>query len=105
VVAGCLSCEELETKICTLGEEITELSCTTLVTKEGDTTFDRTAGLKAKIEVLKMYKDLYKDKKCGAQSDLFEFVHVPCVQPSTCVGSGCRTTVPRIRNMRRYSGR
>ena len=100
-MASCLSCEELEQKICDLAEEITTASCTASITKEGDTSEDRTPGLKAKIEVLKTYKDMYRDKKCGSSNDLFEFVHVPCVTPSPCVGSNCIST-PTIRRNRRY---
>jgi hypothetical protein len=100
-VASCLSCEELEQKICDLSEEITVASCTASITKEGDTSEDRTPGLKAKIEVLKTYTDLYKAKKCGSSTDLFEFVHVPCVTPVSCIGDVCIST-PTIRRNRRY---
>jgi hypothetical protein len=100
-VASCLSCAELEQKICDLSEEITAASCTASITKEGDTSEDRTPGLKAKIEVLKTYKDLYTAKKCGSSTDLFEFVHVPCVTPVRCEGDVCIST-PLIRRNRRY---
>lgn len=101
-MSECLSCSELETKICELSEEITAAGCSALITKEGDTTFDHTPGLDAKIEVLKVYTDLYKLKNCGSASELYEFVHVPCVQPADCVGSTCGPVIPSIRNQRRY---
>lgn len=104
MVAGCLSCEEIEAKICALYDQITDPGCYALITKEGDTTIDRTAWLNSKVDVLKVYQDLFKSKKCGNRSELFEFIHVPCVKPSTCVGTGC-LTVPRQRNSRRYRGR
>lgn len=97
---SCLSCAELETKICELSEEIMASSCDTVV-KEGDTTFDRTAILEAKVQVLKGYQKMYADKKCGSEDDLFEFIHVPCVTPYTCPSSRCGTNT-RVRNQRRY---
>lgn len=100
-MSSCLSCSELETLICDLALEITADGCANVVKEDGDTVMDGTPGLKAKIEVLKTYKSLYSMKNCGAQEELFEFVHVACVQPSTCEGSGC-TTVPVVRNQRRY---
>jgi transcription elongation factor Elf1 len=100
-VASCLSCEELEQKICNLSEEITEASCTASITKEGDTFEDRTPGLNAKIDLMKTYTDLYTAKKCGSSTDLFEFVHVPCVTPVSCIGDVCIST-PLIRRNRRY---
>jgi len=100
-MTSCLSCAELEAKICALSDEIAAASCDTLVTREGDTTIDKTEGIKAKIEVLKTYQDLYKMKDCGAAEELYEFVHVPCVQPSSCIGDTC-LGVPRVRNQRRY---
>lgn len=100
-MSSCLSCAELEAKICALSDEIAAASCDTLVTKEGDTTIDKTEGIKAKIEVLKTYQDLYKMKNCGASEELYEFVHTPCVQPTDCIGEVC-LNVPRVRNQRRY---
>ncbi len=100
-MADCLSCAELEQKICDLAEEIANASCSAYIFKEGDTTEDRTPGLKAKIEILKVYKELYQSKGCGSEGELFEFVSVPCVTPATCTGGSCRT-LPSIRNQRRY---
>lgn len=101
-MSECLSCSELEQKICDLSEEIAAAGCDTTITKEGDTTIDRTPAINAKIEVLKTYKELYKMKNCGTSSELYEFVHVPCVQPADCVGSTCRPVIKAIRNQRRY---
>lgn len=100
-MTSCLSCAELEAKICELSDEIAAASCDTLVTREGDTTIDKTEGIKAKIEVLKTYQELYKMRNCGASEELYEFVHTPCVQPSSCIGETC-LNVPRVRNQRRY---
>lgn len=100
-MADCLSCEELEQKICDLSEQIATESCDAHIWKEGDTTRDGTPGLKAKIEVLKVYQRLYEKKNCGSSSELYEFVHVPCVKPHTCVGDTCATVTP-VRNQRRY---
>lgn len=101
-MSECLSCSELEQKICDLSDEIAAAGCSALVTKEGDTTFDHTAALESKVAILKVYADLFKMKKCGASSELYEFVHVPCVQPAVCVGDSCRPSIPSIRNQRRY---
>jgi len=100
-VADCLSCAELEQKLCDLADEIAIASCDAQIWKEGDTSRDGTPGLKAKIDVMKMYQDLYKSKHCGSEGELYEFIHVPCVTPVTCVGSTCRT-VPTVREQRRY---
>jgi hypothetical protein len=100
-MSNCLSCSELEAKICELSEGIAATSCEGVIMKEGDTTEDRTPILKAKIEVLKAYQRIYDSKKCGSPNELFEFVHVPCVTPSTCIGDVCVTT-PLIRRNRRY---
>ena len=99
-MSSCLSCLELEEKICTLSEEIAAASCTVVI-EEGDTKIDQTAGLKAKIEVLKTYQRMFDSKKCNSADDLFEFVHVPCITPHTCKSSSCSAT-PRVRNQRRY---
>jgi len=100
-VSECLSCDELEQKICDLSEQISVASCDAQIWKEGDTTNDATFGLKAKIEVLKVYQSLYDRKNCGSRSELYEFVHVPCVKPQVCVGDDC-VSVPIVRNQRRY---
>ena len=99
-MSSCLSCSELEEKICTLSDDIAAASCTVVI-EEGDTKIDQTAGLKAKIEVLKTYQRMFDSKKCNSADDLFEFVHVPCITPHSCKSRVC-TAVPRIRNQRRY---
>ena len=98
-MADCLSCAELEQKLCNIAEEIAAVTCA--IAREGDTTLDNTPALNARIDVMNMYQDLYKSKKCGSYGELYEFVHVPCVTPVTCVGSTCRT-VPTVREQRRY---
>jgi len=101
-VSECLSCSELEQKICELSELIAAGGCDTTITKEGDTTIDRTPALNAKVKVLNGYIQMYKMKNCGSVSELYEFVHVPCVQPVDCSGSNCGPSIPSIRNQRRY---
>jgi len=103
-VTDCLSCVELETKICALAEEVAVASCDTQIWKEGDTSRDGTPGLNAKMDLLRIYQDLYKMKNCGSTGELFEFIHVPCVTPVTCVGSSCRS-IPAVREQRRYRRR
>lgn len=99
-MTDCLTCDELEAKICTLAEEIQAASCGGLIVREGDTQFDHSPEIKAKIEVLKVYRELHASK-CKGSGDLYEFVQIPCVKPHTCEGAGC-LTVPRIRTSRRY---
>jgi len=99
-VSDCLSCMELEEKICALAAQISDPSCAVLI-KEGDTVIDNTATMKSQIAVLAIYQKLYDAKNCGMSNDLYEFVSVPCVTPVTCVGAGCKA-VPRVRDQRRY---
>lgn len=100
-MSDCLSCAELEQKICDLAEAIAASSCEATIWKEGDTTQDPRPGLDAKVSVLETYKELYLARKCGPSDELYEFIHVPCVTPYTCVGDTCRT-VPSVRDQRRY---
>jgi hypothetical protein len=104
-MADCLTCEELELKICELADAIAADSCRDLKVSEGGITFDYSAGIKAKTEVLREYRQLYKLKCTGdaiASDALYEFVHVPCVKPATCVGNTCRTGRLSARTGRRY---
>lgn len=96
----CLTCAEIEQKICDLSDEITSATCGGLVVREGDTTFDHSPEVKAKVEVLRSWREIYR-MKCKGSGELYEYVHVPCVKPATCEGTGC-VTVPRIRTHRRY---
>lgn len=100
---SCLSCSELETKICTLAEELSSAeSCGGLKVTEAGTTFDYSGQLQAKRDVLSTYRSLYNAKRCGEAQDLYEFVHVPCVAPVNCEGSGCGTGSMRRGSRRRY---
>jgi hypothetical protein len=100
-MAACLTCEEIELRICELDVEISSGTCGGLIVREGDTTFDHSPEIKAKIEVLRIYRDLHKTKCGSGAGELYEFVHVPCVKPYTCQGSSCSTVSGR-RVDRRY---
>ena len=99
-MADCLTCEEIELKICELADSISAASCGGMLVKEGDTTFDYSPEVKAKIEVLRVYKQMF-EMKCKGAGELYEFVQVPCVRPYTCVGDSCATAV-RPKTHRRY---
>lgn len=101
-MAACLTCEEIELKMCELLEELAASSCNGVVVREGDTTIDYAQGIKAKNDQLSILKELWNLKCSGAGAgDLYEFVHVPCVKPAVCVGPICRQTT-RLRTGRRY---
>lgn len=102
-MADCLTCEEIELRICSLDDEISAGTCGGLIVREGDTTFDHSPEIKAKIELLRSYRDIYKTK-CGqlGAGELYEFVQVPCVKPHTCQGVACANVSPRSRVNRRY---
>lgn len=99
-MAECLTCEEIELKICELADQISAASCGGMLVKEGDTTFDYSPEAKTMIEVLRVYKDLF-NMKCKGAGDLYEFVQVPCVRPYTCVGDDCSGAVVKSTH-RRY---
>lgn len=101
-MAKCLTCEEIELRICQLDDEISAGACGGLLVREGDTTFDYSQEVKSKIELMRSYREIYK-VKCGSvgAGELYEFVQVPCVKPYTCEGSSC-ATIPRRRVDRRY---
>jgi hypothetical protein len=100
-MADCLTCAEIEQKICDLADEISSASCGGLVVREGDTQFDHSPEIRAKIEVLRTYRELHA-VKCKGANELYQFVHVPCVRPYTCVGSSCGPqSLPR-HDRRRY---
>lgn len=98
-MSDCLSCMELEEKICELASWISEASCAVVI-KEGDTVIDNSAALKSQVAILAIYQKLYDSKNCGMGSEVYEFVNVPCVTPVTC-DAGCHQ-VPTVRNQRRY---
>ena len=100
-MTDCLTCEEIELKMCALADEIAAAEgCSGLKISEGGTQFDYSAQVKAKSEALKVYREMF-ELKCKGANELYEFVHVPCVQPVNCVGSSCSRTSQRTR--RRYS--
>lgn len=101
-MAACLTCEEIEQKICDLADEISALTgCQGIQIKEDDTSFDYTPQIEAKLSILKTYQELHKAKCVGAMS-LYEFVHTPCVKPARCVGATCKTPSDMRQGRRRY---
>lgn len=102
MTADCLTCEEIELRICEIADEISSLTgCSGISISEDDTKFDYTPALKAKQEVLRVYKSLH-DSKCKGAMPLYEFIHVPCVKPARCEGTGCNVPSDMRRNRRRY---
>ena len=87
---GCLSCSELEAKICELAEELAQASCVQTI-KDDDTTMDNKPVLEAKREALRTYRELYRDKKC-ADSDMSDFgeaIATGCSTQTKCGGTSC----------------
>lgn len=101
-MASCLTCEEIELRICELDAEISSGTCGGMLVKEGDTTFDYSPELRLKIDLIRVYRDLHKTKCGSGAGELYEFVQVPCVKPYTCQGSSCATVPSRNRTDRRY---
>ena len=99
---SCLSCEEIQQKICDLADEILNSECKDIIVVEGGTRFDYSAGFRLKSELLKTYREMFK-MKCSGAGSLYEYVSVPCVAPATCVGTSCRPNTHRNRTSRRYS--
>lgn len=101
-MAECLTCEEIEQRICDLSDELTSLSgCQGTVASDGGIQIDNSAAIKAKELVLNTFVELHK-AKCKGANELYEFVHVPCVRPATCVGTTCRPSWRTTNNRRRY---
>lgn len=102
MTVDCLTCAEIEQKICDLADELSALSgCEGVKVSEGGTTFDYSERIESKKEVLRTYRELHR-VKCIGSMDLYEFTHVPCVKPANCEGASC-TTPSRLRmNRRRY---
>jgi hypothetical protein len=98
---GCLSCAELETKICELADELASDNCS-IVTKEGDTEIDRTPLIEAKQAALETYRTLYVEKKCGDIGDFAEMVSTACTTQTKCLTDSCRRRAKRFRGTRRY---
>ena len=95
---GCLSCEELETKICDLAEALATTACGITV-REGDITLDNTPELDAKKEALRTYRLLYVEKRCGDVADFGELMSSGCTSQSKCTTDRCRKS---RRGVRRY---
>jgi hypothetical protein len=103
MTADCLTCEEIEQRICDLSDELTSLTnCQGAKVSDNGVSFDYTEVIKIKRDVLKVFVELHSTK-CKGASALYEFVHVPCVRPATCVGTTCSTSQTMTRNRRRYS--
>lgn len=101
-MAECLTCEEIEQKICDLSDELSSLSgCQGAKVDSNGITFDYTLAIEVKRDVLETYVKLH-ESKCKGANALYEFVHVPCVRPATCVGTACSTSRQRSMNRRRY---
>jgi hypothetical protein len=102
-MSSCLSCAELEAKICELADEMAnDPGCAGHKVVEAGVSFDYTSQLMAKREALATYRQLWQDKRCGeATEGIYEYVHVACTKPVDCVGSGCRTRSTQ-RKPRRY---
>jgi hypothetical protein len=84
---GCLSCIELEQKICDLTAQIEAFNCAKV--EEGDTVIDRTQQLRSLTMALDTHVRLY-ETKCAKAGELYEFVQAGCTTPVTCVGASCR---------------
>ena len=97
---SCLSCEELEAKICELAEALSDASCNTIV-REGDTVIDRTPELKARQAALSTYQKLYESKRCSDTGDIFEMVGTACTTQTKCTVNRCGS-FRRKRGVRRY---
>lgn len=101
-MSSCLSCSELETKICELAEALASgEGCGGLKITEDGETFDYSGQLQAKRDALATYRELYRLKGCENSESLYEFVQVPCVAPVNCTGPACGSQ-PRRNSRRRY---
>lgn len=104
-MASCLSCAELETKICDLADQLaTDPGCAGIKKSEAGISHDTTAQLQAMRAALDTYKQLYEDKDCASQvtsTQLYEFVQTPCISRVGC-GDSCRTSRRQISSGRRY---
>jgi hypothetical protein len=104
MVVECMTCAEIEQKICDLADSLSEITeCGGMKISEDGTVFDYSPALEAKKEAIRIYRDMYKLKCTGdGAGELYEFVHVPCVQPATCTGVTCNTPSRMRMNHRRY---
>lgn len=99
---SCLSCAELEEKICALAEELAGAEgCAGQKIMEAGITFDYSAQLTSKQKALDTYREIYNRQGCNASAELYEFVHTACPRPAPCVGDSCRNR-KTPRTYRRY---
>lgn len=102
MVESCLSCEEIQSRICTLLDEISSLEeCQGVTIDEDGIKVDRSEQIKAKYKALDTLEKLEARKCPKGAGELYEFLAVPCVRPATCVGVGCSNRTGRV-NRRRY---
>lgn len=98
----CLTCTEIEQRICDLADELSTLSgCGGVKVTEDGTTFDYGPAVAVKRDLIRLYKEMY-ESRCAGTAELYEFVHVPCVKPARCTGTTCSTTSRMRQNRRRY---
>lgn len=99
---SCLSCAELEEKICALAEELAGAEgCAGQRIQEAGIQFDYSAQLTSKQEALKTYRGLYESQGCNSSTQLYEYVHTACPRPASCTGNTCRSRKMQ-RTYRRY---
>lgn len=103
-MASCLSCAELETKICDLAAKLaSDPGCAGIKKSEAGISHDTTAQLQGMRTALDVYRQMWDDKDCASQAtanQLYEFVQTPCISQVSC-GTTCRPT-RRIVSGRRY---
>lgn len=104
MTVDCMTCAAIEQKICDLADELGALTrCGGVRITEDGTTFDYSPALEAKKEALRAWREMFR-MKCEGSGDLYEFIHVPCVKPATCVGTSCNVPSKMRQNRRRYAG-
>jgi len=102
---ACLTCEELDARICALAEELaTADTCLGGRTTEAGVDFDNRGQLDAKKAALEAYRRMWETKRCGEANEgqLYEFTAVACVTPGSCRTTGCRSSRQSLRGSRRY---
>ena len=104
-MTACLSCAELEAKICDLADKLaSDPGCAGIKRSEAGISEDRTAQMQGMRTALDTYRSLYEDKKCASQRDdgqLYEYRQSPCITEVSCGlsrGAGTR----RVSYGRRY---
>ena len=103
MVESCISCEEIQSRICTLLDEISSLEgCQGAKISEGGVTFDYSEQIKSKHKALEVLEKLESRRCPKGAGDLYEWIHVPCVRPVTCTGSTCTVPSDMRQGRRRY---